>query len=292
MPPTVSTELARGTDVLSKGNVIRPKRHTELLLQKVLSVGRVDLYLNAKRSLNQSQLDEFDSLLERRLNGVPIQYLVGWTYFWGYQFKVGEGVFIPRFDSEVIIERVLSLCGEESFRDRQLHTLDLCCGCGVLGLTIAKEAVHSEVTLIDNSDIALRWAEINKHEMNLPNAKILKLDVMKPFPKEFYKGFDIIVANPPYIPIDEISTLHPDVKLGEPMEALTDNGDGLSFYRKWTDTIPPIITDKGVFITEISDTMEQSVSEIFSSAFASLLVHNDLSGLARAIEVRKIATLE
>jgi release factor glutamine methyltransferase len=280
---TISSALLNGESLLAAvGFVLRPRRHAELLLEAALGLDRTELYLNAREPLEPSAIEFYTRLLNRRLAGEPVQHIVGWAPFFGRKFKVGTGVFIPRFDSEVIIEKALERMSE---RKGALQILDLCCGCGVFGLTMACELEGSQVTLVDNSDTALHFAETNTNALGLAEvARVVCWDALSEPPEEWRGRFDLIVANPPYIPLSDVAALHPDVKNGEPLTALSDGGDGLSFYRSWAETVPMMLQEGGVFFTEIGDGQADEAAAIMKPLFESFTIWNDISGLPRALE--------
>ncbi len=254
-----------------------------MLLEAALGVDRTALYLMAQEQIPPNALEAYDLLLARRLTGEPVQHIVGWAPFFGRKFIVGKGVFIPRFDSEIIVEKALERVGGRS--GEALEILDLCCGCGAIGLTLAAELPQSRVTLADNDLEALRYTTANICALGLnERAAPVNWDALTSPPAEWFARFDLVVANPPYIPLHEVDGLHPDVRDGEPHAALTDGGDGLTFYRKWAETVPLILKPGGVFLTEIGDGLAESVLAILADNFVSLKAWNDLSGCPRMIE--------
>lgn len=286
-PGTIGAALLNGELQLTRGDSLRPRRHAELLLETVLGIDRTTLYLRAKDKITPDQADKFTSLLKRRLACEPVQYLAGWAPFYGRNFIVGSGVFIPRFDTELIIECVLSADKKRSPRNAQLEILDICCGTGVIGITLALEILNSRVVLVDNSRAAIDYTVKNALAAMVNNRlSILMWDALsEPLP-EWRERFDYITANPPYIPEHEISSLHPDVQ-NEPRNALSDGSDGLTFYKRWAKTVPSLLKENGVFFTEIGDGATGSVCDIFSKSFNRIATHLDISGKERVVELSK-----
>ncbi len=260
---------------------MRPRRHAELLLEKALGIDRTTLYLNAKKELTPDILYTYEQLIQRRLSGEPVQYIVEWTPFYNLKLEVGPGVFIPRFDSEALVEAFL----KQIDRKVRLEVLDVCCGCGALGLAGAYEADNLYVILSDISDIALSYAQRNIDKFNLSGRVCTyKWDALSEPPIKWYGKFDYILANPPYISITDLSKLHRDVREGEPREALTDGGDGLSFYRHWAKIFPAILKKDGKLFVEIGDDAQDDVKMILMTSFIDFKVHYDLSGRPRVLE--------
>jgi release factor glutamine methyltransferase len=320
---TIGAALADGEHRLAAaGFVLKPRRHAELLLESAMNLDRTELYLRAMDPIPPASRQRLDELLTRREAGEPVQYIVGWTPFYGHRFLVGPGVFIPRFDSEILIERALEILSPtipthslihsfthsliDSFTHSLIHSsthplihsfthshidsfthslLDICCGCGAFGLSIAAELANSRVVLSDISETALEYTARNALKMLLNNRiETVNWDALGDPPAEWIGRFDLIVANPPYIPAADLAGLHPDVRDHEPREALTDGGDGLSFYRRWAQTLPPLLNPGGRLLIEIGDTAARDVIKILSSSFARLTTHRDLNGVERVVE--------
>lgn len=283
---TVSEWLSKGEARLhSSSFILRPRRHTELLIEAATGLDRTAIYLNAGRELSEEEEARLQQLLQRRLAGEPVQYIVGWAPFYGERYRIERGVFIPRFDSEVIAQVGLKhLAGRD---EKTLEVLDLCCGCGAIGLAIAHEDSRVRLTSVDLSPTALGFTQRNSMELGVSDrVEVVKWNALLDPPVEWCEKFHLIVANPPYIPIGEIPSLHPDVRDHEPRTALTDGGDGLSFYLRWRETIPIIVAPQGLFITEFGDRQADATRGIFDDASWSTEVLDDVSGNPRALAVR------
>ena len=181
-PPTISSALLEGENLLqASGFVLRPRRHAELLLESALGVDRTTLYLKALDPLPQNAAADYQSLLQRRLGGEPVQHIVGWAPFYGWKFLVGQGVFVPRFDSEVIVQRVAEICRESGWETPEI--LDICCGSGAIGLAAALEIPFSRVILADNDITALRFSAANIQTHGLAErASVIRWDALsEPF---------------------------------------------------------------------------------------------------------------
>jgi len=266
-----------------------PRLHSELLLMAATGLDRTSLYLQLSNPVPIPVTTRFWNHIQRRVSGEPIQYITGKTAFYGYDFSVGKGVFIPRFDSEVIVERSIALLGENAGERIPITILDLCSGCGALGLTIAAEVPGSVVTLSENNPLAIDFARLNTNRMGLEQrVTFYEKDVLKPFPEDWDGKFDLIVANPPYIPLAEVEELALEVQGFEPGVALTDGGDGLSFYRVWAESVPMLLTKPGKFITEIGDGAAKDVKTILARSFTEIGVIQDISGKDRALLCRRV----
>ena len=288
IPGSVGAALLDGEQRLHYADVIRPRRHVELLLEAVLNIDRTELYLRSGEQLGEIELKKFRDLLARRESGEPVQYIVGWAPFFGRRFHIHSGVFIPRFETETIIEQLLQIITLQPTCNHPPTMLDLCCGSGVIGLTATLEVQHSHVVMIDSSEKATENAVTNSREQKLADrVEIIKLDALDEFPRAWHGRFDFVLANPPYILVTEMAKLPRDVREGEPRATLTDEGDGLSFYRRWCETVPQILAPGGRLIVECGDDAAPAVVGILAQAFADVTSSRDINGMERVVTCRK-----
>ena len=281
---TIGEVLIDGEERLRQCGSPRPRRHAELLLESALRVDRTELYLRARERLTRSKYQQYTSLLTRRESGEPVQHVVGWAPFYGRRFLVGRGLFIPRFDTELLVERVLASIDRQAPSRNPIEILDICCGCGVIGLSIAAERSSTRVTLVDVSQESLEYSARNALALMVNDrVDIVEWDALDDLPEEWSERFRYVVANPPYIPVGDIADLHPDVQR-EPHSALTDGGDGLAFYRRWADTIPQILQPNGRIFIEIGDKMADDVVRILGKSLEKIEVLKDMNGLDRVVE--------
>lgn len=226
--PAVNDPLYELTELL----LTVQKRETDNLLAERLRLR--EYVLSSQETL---QMDDF---VQARLQGVPLQYLTGKAWFYGRKFCVGEGVLIPRADTEVLVEHTLK------YVKKGMRIADFCTGSGCIGLTLAAEA-DVFVTLFDLSDDALRYAEQNRklHDPEL-KTEVCKVDLLHSIPQSEY---DIIVSNPPYIRRDELPELQAEVRK-EPQMALDGGEDGLVFYRRIAELGKRCLRKDGYLILE------------------------------------------
>ncbi len=197
------------------------------------------------------------SMLECLKNGGVLQYIIGKWSFYKYDFSVGEGVLIPRPETEKIVEYTVDAAKKKKIK----VVFDLCSGSGCIGISIARELKDTVVYCVEKSEEAFKYLEENSKEVT--NVKPVLGDIMKPETLELPEKCDIIVSNPPYIKSDEIEKLPPEVKR-EPRVALDGGKDGLEFYRMlalcWVKRINP----GGEIIVEIDGKECEKVKKIFS----------------------------
>ena len=198
--------------------IIQPRLEAEILLAHVLGVDRLQLYLSPDTPLTSDERSRFREVIKKRRSGVPLQYLTGEVSFYGLRFRVRDDVFIPRPETEELLEKALDLVP----RDQDLRFLDLGTGSGVIAVSLAKYLPRVQVTAVDLSVDALKLAKENA-ELNDVSDRV---DLIRSDWFEHVSGkFDLIVSNPPYIPEEEMNSLPAEVREHEPHRAL-DGGKG------------------------------------------------------------------
>ena len=226
-------------------------------------------------------LKNVDEIIERRLAGEPIAYIVGEWEFYGLPIAVNESVLIPRADTEVLAEHAIKLLKANT---AQARVLDLCTGSGCIGLAIAANVPGSKIVLVDNSEKALSICRTNMLSNRLTrNVTALEADAMKA-PPALLGMFDMIVSNPPYIPRKDIISLDKSVRSYEPIEALDGGSDGLDFFRAITTSWRSLLKDGGVLLFECGIGQAKDVKDIMLGAgFSDISIHRDLQDVERVV---------
>lgn len=226
--------------------------------------------------------EKLAELLERRLAGEPVAYLIGEWEFYGLGLDITPDVLIPRMDTEVLAERAILLARAAGEGAR---VLDLCAGSGCVGLAVAANVPGCRVVLADVSEAALRLCKQNVRRNEL-NARVtcLSVDAMEP-PSSALWDFDVIVSNPPYIPTGDIPGLDPSVRDYEPLIALDGGADGLDFYRfiasKWKNALRL----GGTLLFEVGIGQAPEVEEILAqNGFEQIQTTADTQGIWRVVE--------
>tara|TARA_B100000035_G_scaffold130579_1_gene111013 strand:- start:1478 stop:2155 length:678 start_codon:yes stop_codon:yes gene_type:complete len=221
----INKAILNANDLLRKNNIKSAKLDSEILMAKAIDKKREYIILNSDNQLTKKNYEYYQHLINQRLNGKPIAYILGKKDFWKYEFKIMEGVLIPRPDSELIVEHVLNFANYKS----KLNILDIGVGSGCLLLSILKEKKDFYGTGIDISQKSLDISNINAEKLNLQNrVKFFKSDI-----DNFnYGKYDLIISNPPYINKQRIKYLERDVREFEPKSALNGGIDGLSRNQK------------------------------------------------------------
>ncbi|URJ24859.1 peptide chain release factor N(5)-glutamine methyltransferase [Candidatus Blochmannia ocreatus (nom. nud.)] len=197
-----------------------PKRDAEILLEQVLKKSRAQLLAFGETLLEHNNIIQLNHLITRRKNREPIAYIIGYKEFWSLNFKVSRGTFIPRPDTECLIQHTLDLFNNTV----NLNVLDLGTGIGTIALSIASEQPTWNITGIDCQNQALKLAEKNKASFNLKNVKFLHGNW---FQKLMKKKFNLIISNPPYISKNDPCLKNSDL-IFEPPRALISQKSGLS----------------------------------------------------------------
>ena len=269
---TVLETIDGGTRYLEKRGIEDARRNMQIMVAHQLACTRMQLYTQFDRPLGESELVPLREMLKRRGEGVPLQHVLGVVSFHHRDFKSDARALIPRPETEELAEWILSMpIGDH------LKVLDMGCGSGVLGLTLAAERPSWHVTLADVSDDALALAKENAATLGIGNARLLRSDLFSAVEGEF----DGIVANLPYVPESERASLSREV-MHDPALALFGGTDGLEIIRRFIPEAFRRLKPGGWMVLEIGHDQASQVEEILrSSGFADIEVKTDLSGVAR-----------
>ena len=247
--------LIEGTNTLKQSGVSNPQLDCEILLSNSINKDKKYIILNPKQILNDGQLSDFKSLIEKRKKGEPIAYLINKKEFWNNEFFVNKDVLIPRPDTELIIEEVLKIYSKNT----HLQVLDIGTGSGCILLSILKERKYFYGTGIDISKKSINVSKFNAKKLNLENrVKFFHSSV-----DNFTRGkYDLVVSNPPYIELVSLKYLEKDIVNFEPKLALSGGFDGFSKIRKVINKANYLIKKNGKFILEIGFNQKNKVKEI------------------------------
>lgn len=247
------------------------------IAEEGLGMTRQALVFESDRAIPMSRLIRLESMLDRRAAGEPVQYILGSADFMGLRFKVDDAVLIPRQDTETLVEAALIDLRQ---RPGQPALLDLCTGSGCVGLSLASLAPHARVTLSDLSPKALEIARANQRALGL------KVDVRQGdlFAAVAGERFDVITANPPYIPSGELEGLQREVRF-EPRIALDGGADGLDFYRRIADGASGHLAPGGALFLEVGVGEAPAVLELLKNSLpaAQTGTVKDLNGVERVV---------
>lgn len=236
------------------------------LMKKFFDIDRLSLSV-CKNEIPDNHLeDEFLAAVKKRAGGYPLQYILGKWDFMDSEFYVGDGVLIPRDDTEVVVNTCMAALQNT---DRPV-IIDLCSGSGAIAVTLAKAYPDSTVYALELSDKAFAYLEKNIEHNNIKNIITVKDDIFTSYDKFSDGFFDAIISNPPYIQTDVIKTLQTEVQ-SEPVTALDGGSDGLDFYR--------VISEKWISKLKNGGTVSLEIGEEQATAVSGLLEDNGISDI-------------
>lgn len=284
-PPLVREALSEAVSFLKKGGIPQPRLEGELLLSTLLNKSRTSLLADFAEPLTQTLWERYQSLLQRRAAGYPLQYLTGKQEFMSLEFLVTPDVLIPRSDTEVLVEKVLSL--KEIFKDKgkKPSIIDVGTGSGAIAVSLAYYWREASVSAVD---ISLKALEIAKKNAERHGVKMHFAfgDLLTPF-NDKGKKFDIIVSNPPYIATGEIESLPKDVQQ-EPILALDGGLTGLDYYQKLIPQAIDLLAEGGILVLEIGWDQGLKVKNLLTEyGFDDIEIIQDYGGRDRVVLGRK-----
>ncbi len=275
---TVLEIIEKGTLYLEKRGVEDARRNMQMLVAHTLGCGRMDLYVQFDRPLDEPALSPLREMLKKRGEGIPLQHLLGTVGFHRREFKTDARALIPRPETEELAEWILSW-----ELPAAQHILDMGCGSGVLGLTLAAERPDWRVTLADTSPEALALARENADTLAITNTGFTHSDLFS----HLTETYDGIVANLPYIPESDRATLSREV-MHDPALALFGGDDGLDVIRRFVPDAFRHLAPGGWIALEIGHDQASPVAEILHTAgFTDIETKTDLSGIPRFPKARK-----
>ena len=285
-PPvwTVRTLLHWTTEFLSKKGIEAPSLEARLLLAHVLNCKPIDVLVRSFDEPTDDERTKFRELIQRRVQGWPVAYLVGSKDFFLLRFEVTPAVLIPRPDTETLVQAALELLKTRP----TARVLDLGTGSGCIAVSLAYQCPGLSVEAVDVSPDALEVARRNAALHGVGGRVHFRLgDLFAPLPPD--ATFDLIASNPPYIAPSEIAELAPDVRDHEPRLALDGGPDGLAFYRRIAADAGKFLKPGGHLLLEIGYTQNNSVRAIFADRTEWTLGESikDLDGRWRVIAVRR-----
>lgn len=270
-------------DLARRGLEDSPRLDAELLLSHAIGLDRVQLIVDSARPLAAEELARYRELMVRRRRSEPIAYILGEREFYGLRFSVNRHVLIPRPDTETLVNVALGRT-----RGRHLHgrAIDVCTGSGCVAIAFAKERPTWQVTGTDISEEALAVARHNALRLGtIWNLDFRLCDLLADVGAE--RCFDLIMANPPYVPDAEIPTLSADVKNHEPHGALRGGPDGLSLIRRLVKAAPALLAPGGVLAIEVGAGQAERVAKgLKAYGFSEVQQERDYGSIERVVSGR------
>lgn len=278
--------LNYSADLLKQKGIKDARLNVELMLCEVLNCERMKLYLDFEKPLSMREITEFKQFLKRRLSNEPLQYILGKTNFYGYDIEVNKSVLIPRQETEILVEKVL----DNVFGSKKdfVNIFEIGSGSGCISIALSgelsKKNIKHKIISIDRSPEAIGLANKNRLLNGIGDEVEFSICDMFEFKNDSIK-FDYIVSNPPYISEIEFKELDEEVRDFEPKIALTDESDGLKFYREILRLKKEVYTDAKVFCEMAYNQSEKIQTLIQEYGFTDYKIYKDLSNIDRVFEV-------
>ena len=274
MSKKVYEALQWASSFLKKAN--RDENAGELLLRHFTGMSRAQLFANVRDDLQQDQWDVFEKGVHAHVKGTPVQYIIGSEEFYGRKFIVNEEVLIPRPETEELVYETL-----KRINKREVKVVDIGTGSGAIAISLKLEQPSLTVYA---SDIAEESLKVARENASLLGAEVefVQGDLLQPFRGQ---KFDVVISNPPYIPMSDIETMSVVVTEHEPHRALFAGEDGLDFYRRFMLELPEVIASRALVGFEIGVGQGEAVAHLFKKAFVNVKVEvlNDINGKDRMV---------
>lgn len=275
---TVAQVFQSGLSVLQKADIEDALFDCGCLFSSAFQVNQAWRITHAEDTADEQKTEQFSVLILRRASGEPLQYILGKWSFYGRDFFVGEGVLIPRPETEQLVEMAL-----QTIREKQMKTVvDLCAGSGCIGLTVALENPECFVWLIEKYNGALHYLQKNLRALGVKNAAVLQADALSADLPDLHT--DILISNPPYVPDGEMSTLQKEVHF-EPDTALAGGVDGLRFYRAIAENWLRVLHPGGEFFLECGDGQGEAIVSIFQKKSTAQEIIYDFNDIDRFVHI-------
>ncbi len=287
---TVLEILNWSTNHLKNHQIENDRLNAELLLARSLNLSREGLYRNLHSQLKEGEKETLEKMIQRRISGEPLQYILEHQEFWSIDFKVDPRVSIPRPETELLVEQSLLILSGNSLREIP-SVLEIGTGSGAIAIALAKEVKNIFLVATDISRDALVLAKENaesegvRHQIEFVNG-----DLFGPLrPSKGREPFDLILSNPPYIVRPEIGSLAKEVRDYEPIVALDGGEDGLDFYRRIISGAPFYLREGGWLLLEIGQGQREKVAEQIErrGTFLKPQILPDLSGTERVVKAQR-----
>lgn len=277
---TVFELYKKCTAILEKENIEDASSDARLLVEYVCGINHGSFLIERSREATETEALQTIKLAEVRISGKPVQYITGKWEFLDMEFSVGEGVLIPRPETEELV-----IYAAQKIKNMEKPVVfDLCSGSGCIGLSVKNLVPESDVYMIEKSDEALRFLEKNRIELGFGNNTVLvQGDVLKG-----YCGFsflpkpDVIISNPPYIKSEEIKSLQKEVQ-NEPHMALDGGEDGFVFYRCLSEKWLPYVKEGGFIAIECGEEQAVEIASMFSRNSIETEIIKDFNGVERMV---------
>lgn len=275
---TISSLLNWTVNYFKSKNIESARLDAEVLLSHVLGQERIYLYVHFDEPMQQDELNKFREYVKKRAQHVPVAYIIGEREFMGLPFKVTPDTLIPRPDTEILVENVLANVD----KNKEMMIADIGTGSGAIILSLLANLPNAAGKTVDIAPKAIEVAKENAVNLHVDDrCEFFTGDLFAPLQGD---KFDVIVSNPPYIPQKDIAGLEDDVKAYEPVSALTDGGDGLSYYRRLLGEGRAYLKENGFIALEIGIYQSKAVKRMAEeNGWKNIKVIKDYAGIDRVV---------
>lgn len=267
---------------LTESGCDSPEFDAQQLVSFCFGYNKTQLLMNSGSAVDEVKLLHFEDCVKRRSEHEPLQYIIGMWDFHKFSFKVGEGVLIPRPETEILVDFAVDKIQKKGYA----VVFDLCCGSGCIGLSIARLCPKVKVYCLDVSDKALEYTRMNKELLNADNVTVVKADVLESSGFYDLPRPDMIITNPPYIRTSDIKELQPEIAF-EPLLALDGGEDGLIFYRALSEIWYPFINRGGYLAMECGEDQAKDIFSLFVDKAEKGKTIKDAAGSDRVVVVAR-----
>ena len=274
-------KIQSATKILRDHNISSSRLDAEIIISDILGIERENLIISDQIYINDKTINKYDSAIYRRLKREPIAYITGKKEFWSHNFLVNRSTLVPRPETEILIHKIVKI-----FKDKKINILDIGTGSGCIILSILNSLKFSRGVGIDISSKAIEIAKANSKRMKLSNrVKFKVLDLAKIYGNQF----DLVVSNPPYIPLKDIKNLSKDIRNYEPIIALNGGVDGLDLVKKVIYKSNIVLKKNGLLAIEIGNGQYRKVSNLLKNrGFKELSKEYDYKDNVRCIISTKL----
>ena len=279
--PSISETLKTAAEILHRSEIIEPRREASSLLAFALQKDKTFLIAHPEYELTEKEEKRFRDFLQRRFIHEPFQYIRGSQEFYGLNFAVSPDVLIPRPETELIVEAAIEILKEK----KNPQFCEIGVGSGCISISILHEVKKASAAGLDISGSALEIAKVNAENNGV--SKRLKLKISDVFEILQNEKFDLIVSNPPYVPVEDFATLQAEVRDFEPKIALTDGKDGLTIIEKIIREAPRFLKPNCFLLMEIGFDQSNRVREMFDmKIWQTIEFLPDLQGIPRMLKAQ------
>lgn len=278
---TVDGLYRQGAGLLERSGTADSGFDARCLLEYLMDINTSGFFLKRADTVSDELSRNYLELIERRLSGEPLQYILGKWEFMGYDFYVGRGVLIPRPETELLVETAEGFLKGK----KKAVVFDLCSGSGCIAVSVARLFPEAEVYAVEKSREAFAFLKRNVELNGVENVRCIKADITDGSVLANVRP-DLILSNPPYIKTDEIPGLQQEV-LSEPLSALDGGGDGLYFYRVLAEKWLGRINKGGTIAVECGEGQAEEISGLFANKFFTSETILDFNGIQRIVTAKE-----